>query len=253
MATISMASATAPAIWYSNSSTSGVSRDANYAAKTQVAGRGVDGLRHARGWTIAAAVIRRAKKRTALHDFSRDLYIRRARIEAGFAFAAARIFHRAAGAFDLAMVLIPVGGPLPHVAGHVVQAVPVRRKRTDRCRPLEAVFEQVLPGKCALPVVGHRLPAGHVLVAPGKFRAFQSAARREFPLRFGGQFLACPFRIGLGIFERDVHYRMAPQSLQRTCGSTRMLPVGTRDIDPPVVVISKINRTGGFLEHHGGG
>src|SRR5512132_301955 len=65
-----------------------------------------------------------------------------------------------------------VGRPLPDVAGHVVEAVAVRRKGSDRRRALEAVELQVLPGKLPLPGVRPRLAVRKVLVAPGEDGAF---------------------------------------------------------------------------------
>ena len=99
------------------------------------------------------------------------------------ALAAARIVERAAGLLDLAVVLVPVGGPLPDVAGHVVEAVAVGRKRADRRRPLVAVLEQVLPGELALPGVGHRLAARRELVAPGDTRRRRGRRARRTPIR----------------------------------------------------------------------
>src|SRR5262245_37265648 len=111
------------------------------AAEAEVAGRGVHVLRHARRGAVALAVVRRAQVRAAFHDFARDaLALRGAGIDAVFARAAARVGDRAAGLRDPAVVLVPVDGPLPHVAGHVVEAVAVRRERADRRGPLVAVL-----------------------------------------------------------------------------------------------------------------
>src|SRR5205814_9786357 len=130
----------------------------------QVARRRVDRLRHPRGGTIAPAIVRRAQVRAALHHLARDPDVRRAGIEALLARTAARIVDRATGLLDLSVVLIPVGRPLPNIAGHLVEAVAVRREGADWRRPLIAVFDEVLPWERALPCVGHRLPARHALV-----------------------------------------------------------------------------------------
>src|ERR1700744_2748534 len=50
--------------------------------------------------------------------------------------------------------LIPIAGPLPHIAGHVVQSVPIRRKCADWRSSLMPVGEQILPRELALPPVG---------------------------------------------------------------------------------------------------
>src|SRR5688500_14896476 len=47
---------------------------ANHAAKTEVAGRCVDGLRHARGRSIATTVVGGAQERSALHHLARDAH-----------------------------------------------------------------------------------------------------------------------------------------------------------------------------------
>src|SRR6185295_17946310 len=60
----------------------------------------------------------------------------------------------------------PVGGPLPDVTDHVVDAVVVRRKRCYRRGALVAVAGKILMRKHALPGVRHRLAGGHKLVAP---------------------------------------------------------------------------------------
>src|SRR5262245_2241393 len=54
---------------------------AHDAADAEVAGRGVDGLRHARRRAIAPAVVGRAQVRAALHDPARDVHVGRAWIE----------------------------------------------------------------------------------------------------------------------------------------------------------------------------
>src|SRR6185436_12867551 len=98
---------------------------------------------------------------------------------------AARVVQRAAGLLDLAVLLIPVGRPLPDVAGHLVQTVAVRWKRSDRGGPFVAVDTQVLPRKLPLPGIGHRLTPGRELLAPAELGTVQPAACCEFPFGFG--------------------------------------------------------------------
>src|SRR4051812_21152673 len=97
-----------------------------------MAGRGIDRLGHARGGTIAAAVVRRAQERAALHHLARNLQ-RFARVEASLSRSASRILQPAA-TVPLHRVTrsVPVRGPLPRVADHVEEAVAVGRKRTYR-------------------------------------------------------------------------------------------------------------------------
>jgi len=58
------------------------------------------------------------------------------------------------------LLRVPVAGPFPDVADHVVNAVTVRWKRGNRRRALEAVVVQILSRKFALPGVGLVLAAG---------------------------------------------------------------------------------------------
>jgi len=116
----------------------------------------------------------------------------------------------------------PVLAPLQDVAGHVMQAETIRRKRTDRrgvCVAVVVAVEQVKVGV----VVARLLEAGvrqirHAVfgkrVAPHKQRtrlAAQSglaAARRVFPLGFIRQPPPGPRAVVLGVFPSDVNDRM---------------------------------------------
>ena len=77
---------------------------------------------------IAPAVVGCAKVGAALHHLARDRNIRHARVAAPVALTAARIVDRAAGMLDLAVIPIPVGGPFPDVAGHIMETIAIRRK-----------------------------------------------------------------------------------------------------------------------------
>src|SRR5688500_15558574 len=107
--------------------------------------RCVHRLRHACGCAEAAAVVRCTEKRSALHDLSRDMELRRARVKAHVALRAAGVAKRAAKMLERSMVLVPVRRQLPDVAGHLIQTVAVRTEGHDRRRGREAVGEQVLP------------------------------------------------------------------------------------------------------------
>src|SRR5262249_15573254 len=82
--------------------------------------------------------------------------------------------------------VIPIGAPLPHIAGHVVEAVPVWRVRFHRRRPLVAVLHGVLVGNRALPDVALGMLLGERLIAPDVRLSIQPAAGRTFPLRLCG-------------------------------------------------------------------
>src|SRR4051812_18454374 len=84
---------------------------ADHAAEADVAGRGVDRLALARRRPVAEAVVGRAQMRAALDHASLD---------AGSGGRRRRAARRAGSA-----ELEAVRRPLPHVAGHVVQAVAV--------------------------------------------------------------------------------------------------------------------------------
>src|SRR5439155_3573931 len=109
------------------------------------------------------------------------------RIAALLRIAAARVVERATGLLDLAVVLVPVGGPLPDVPGHLVESIAVRRERADRCRPLVTIFQQVLPWEFALPGVGHVATARREFGAPCILHPVETATRSEFPFGLGRQ------------------------------------------------------------------
>src|SRR5262245_41317413 len=111
--------------------------------------RGVDRLRHAGGRAVAAAVVGRAEMRAALGDLARD-GAGRLRVDARLAAGAAA---RASGGG--AVRGIPIAGPLPDIAGHVVEAVAVGREGTHWGGVFEAVGQRVLNRELALPGVGH--------------------------------------------------------------------------------------------------
>src|SRR5215831_19015736 len=114
--------------------------------------------------------------RSAFHDFARDLDRWLVRIVAFVSFSASRVKARAARVNDFAVLLVPVSGPLPNVACHVVEPIAVGWKRSHRRSSLEPVFFKVLPGKFALPGVGHMFAVRRERIAPDEFRTVQSAA-----------------------------------------------------------------------------
>src|SRR5689334_1022945 len=105
-----------------------------------MAGRRVDRLRVARGRTISAAVVRRAQMRTTFENLARDLDVRLTRIEAIGLGRTAWIFRDAAGFRCVSLVLgrIPVVGPFPDIANHVVETIAVWRKCLHRRSAFEA-------------------------------------------------------------------------------------------------------------------
>src|SRR5690349_15069287 len=107
-----------------------------------MARRRVDVFGMARGWPVAAAVIRRTQMRAAFDDLAGNLGRWQAWIVAVLFTSAARIFRNAARLGRVGRVLggPPVGGPFPDIADHVVDAVAVWRKRHHWRGAVEAVF-----------------------------------------------------------------------------------------------------------------
>src|ERR1700730_15399336 len=101
--------------------------------------RGVDRLRVPCGGPVAAAIVRRAEMRAAFQDLPGNPYLWLAGIEASVLPSAAWIFRNAAGLRRVRFMLgrIPVGGPFPDIADHVVDPVAVRRKGRDRRGAIE--------------------------------------------------------------------------------------------------------------------
>src|SRR4051794_24305905 len=132
-----------------------------------MAGRGVDRLGMTRGRSIAAAIVWRAQMRAALDHLAWNLDVGLAGIVACGLSAAARIFRDAAGLRRVRVVLVrvPVSGPFPDIADHVVNAVTVRRECRHGRGALKTIGVQILPRKLALPGVGLVLAAGREFVA----------------------------------------------------------------------------------------
>src|SRR4029078_1479191 len=158
------------------------------------------------------------------------------------ALAAARVRDRATRAVDLRVLLVPVRGPFPDVAGHVVETVAVRLERTDGRGPLEAVLEQVLPWELALPGVRLRLAVRRELVAPAELSGLEPAACGALPLRLRRHLLTRPLRVRLGVLVRDMDDRVIPEALERAVGPSRMAPVGARDVSPPALRGARAHR-----------
>src|SRR5206468_5191003 len=159
----------------------------DHTPKPDMASGCVDRLGVPRGGTVTAAVIRRAQMRAALDDLAGNLDVRLAGIVTRCFRAAARVFRDAAGFGRIGLVLlrVPVRGPFPDIADHVVNAVAVRRECRDRRGTLIAIIVPVLPRKLALPGIGLVLAVGREFAAPGIFGAIEPASRSELPFCFG--------------------------------------------------------------------
>src|SRR5215510_13732600 len=216
-------------------------------AEAEVTGRSIDRLGHPGCWPVAPAVVRRAQEGPALHHLARDLYLWHARVIAVLPLPALRIDAAAAGMRELAVLLVPVCRPLPDVARHVKQPVPIRPERPHWRRALVPIGPQVLPGKLALPGVRHHPATRGEFLSPDVGRTVQSPTRRELPFRLGRQRFPSPPGIGFDVLVGDVHHRMVRPPLYRTGWSFRMAPVRARDIRPPVVVVAQVDPVARFL------
>src|SRR5580693_1953061 len=117
----------------------------DHTPESEVARRRIHRFRMARGRAVAAAVIRRAQMRAAFDDLAGDFDLRLAGVVALRLAAAARIFRHTARLRRVGLVLlrVPIGGPLPDIADHVVDAVAVGRKRRYGRRAIETVLAAV--------------------------------------------------------------------------------------------------------------
>src|ERR1700681_3451613 len=120
-----------------------------------MAGGRIDRLRMARRGPVAAAIIRRAEVRSSLQHLARNPDVRQTRIVACVLAAAARILWNTARLRRIGFVLrrVPVRGPFPDIADHVVKAVAVRSKGFYRRGAVVSVEVEILQRKIALPSV----------------------------------------------------------------------------------------------------
>src|SRR6266704_7073866 len=94
----------------------------NDTPKSDMAGGGVDCLGVACGGTVTPAVIRRAEMGAALDHLAGNPDVRLGGIVACGLGASAGVFRDTAGLWRIGLMLpgVPVGGPFPAVANHVV-------------------------------------------------------------------------------------------------------------------------------------
>ena len=204
-------------------------------------------LRLARGGPVAQAVARRAQVRPALDDAPRvGLARQHARRRVGLA----RIARHAARAGRPVGEREEVGRPLPHVPGHVHEAVAVGGVAADGRGAGEAVLGEVLPGEPALPGVRHVAAPGRELVAPGVDRPLQPPARGVLPLRLGGQRLARPRRVGLGVAVGDLGHGVVLAAVHAAPRPLGRPPGGPGHPRPPVAHLAEVDRPVARLEDH---
>ena len=128
----------------------------------------------------------------------------------------------------------PVGAPLPHVPGRVVEAVAVGREGVHRGCPRVAVGQRVLGGEAALEDVHPVLAARLALTPPRVVLPLEAASRRVLPLGLGRKPRAAPGAELAGVGPRDVHHGMpvasvdAPSAAPPDGASPRRTPAATR-------------------------
>src|SRR6185437_11090196 len=111
-----------------------------------MAGRGVHWLRMTRGRAIAVTVIWRTQMRTALEHLARNPDVGHASVVACVLATATGVHRDTAGLGGIGLMFrrVPIDGPFPHVADHVVDAVAVRRECSHRRRAFVTVMPEVL-------------------------------------------------------------------------------------------------------------
>src|SRR5580765_2350155 len=146
-----------------------------------------------------------------------------------------RIASKVAHRRQLAVVVgtIPIAGPLPYVAGDVIESVAVWWKLRNWRDPEECICAGVVIGKVTLMAIRHPPVAILERIAPGEHLAGQPAARRKFPLRFGRQPLAGPLRVGERVLKSHLHDRPLFFSLDGTRGTGRVPPARAANERPP--------------------
>ena len=163
-----------------------------HASEPQMVAAGPDFAFAARADHVTSTIQVRAEKRPA--SMYTPWFIRLTRVKAGN--RALRVTRHTPlyRQRRVSVGAVPIAAPLPHVAGHIVEAVTIRRILRDGCKALKTVFALVaiLHGEIALINVRLPLAAGLQLVAPRIRFAGKAATRGEFPFRFRGQGFACP-------------------------------------------------------------
>jgi hypothetical protein len=138
---------------------------------------------------------------SSLEDLPRDADRRLPHVEASGLRPSSRIRRNAACLGNLIDVTraVPIQGPLPDIAVHVVDAVAIWRKCVHRGGSIESVGRQVYARKISLPGIRHVATGRRELARPRKFDSIQTATRREFPFGLGWQIAPPSSGIGLRV------------------------------------------------------
>ena len=164
--------------------------------------------------------------RAALDDFARNPDIGQVRVVTSRLRAAARVGGNATRFARIGHMLRrpPIRSPFPHVADHVVEAVTIRWKCSNRrCAP---VAGPSVVGEFSMPCVGHCAAVWHEVVAPCELCAVKTSARGELPFSLRRQLLATPCGIGQCVPEAHVHNRMMIEPFNAAARTIWLPPVG---------------------------
>jgi hypothetical protein len=107
----------------------------------------------------------------------------------------------------------------------------------DWSKAYVTVGAAVLVWKMTLVSIGHPLAARAEFVSPDKRLSGLPTTSGEFPLRFGGQALAGPLRIGQSVFIGDLDDGVVVLAVDVALRTERVTPVRARDVAPPLEVI----------------
>src|SRR5580692_12895725 len=132
---------------------------------------------------------------------------------------------------------IPVGGPLPDVASHVVEAVAVWGELGDGGDSGETIGGGIFVGEMSLEGVGHPLSIGAEFFAPDVGLPGEATTGGKFPFGFSGEALVGPLGVGFGVWVSDLHNGIVVFALDGTGGARGMAPICAFDVTPPLEVI----------------
>src|SRR5215472_4103197 len=212
----------------------------HHAAETEMVCAGVDLALSPCAHHVAGAVLIGAQKGTAPLNFL--WLVRLFRIQRRIGPLRISCYSTSAGQLGVVIGLIPVTGPLPNVAGHVVEPVSIWGKLRYWSDAGISVLTFVFRGKDALMSVGHPLAVGPKLVAPNKRFSGEAAAGRKLPLGLSGEPLSSPLRVCLRILVGDMNDGIVVFAIDVTLRTERMPPVRSSRIAPPLEVIVEWNR-----------
>ena len=104
-------------------------------------------------------------------------------------------------------------------------------------------------GNSPCQVLAIDLPRGMNSLPHAYSALVKSAARRELPFRLSRQRLPGPCCVSFSVLIGDMHDGMIFQPLDRALRPSRMSPIGTCNVGPPIIDIAGINPMLRLLEH----